>query len=251
MATKTEWFVNKSDKTYGPFTSAQLKELANTGKIKPDTQIRMGVEGKWTSAEKVKGLFDSPSRELAPAVKPPAVRSTTVATRSPAPPARAIDIIEAGQNQSAPVATSTTHRAIAVPAPAAPPVVNRLCPFCGESIAPTAIKCRHCNEFLDGRPREQAQPVAQTVFHAAPAAAPVNVVVNQVVGMHHGPRWSRGVAIVLSFLIPGLGQMYKGQIFNGLAWFIVTTIGYFALVIPGLVLHLCCIIGAASGDPYR
>lgn len=59
--------------------------------------------------------------------------------------------------------------------------------------------------------------------------------------------WSPGVAAVLSFLFPGLGQMYKGQIFNGLAWFVITALGYMALVVPGAILHLCCIIGAASG----
>ncbi len=48
-----------------------------------------------------------------------------------------------------------------------------------------------------------------------------------------------------------LGQMYKGQIFNGIAWFVCTIIGYVAFVIPGLLLHLCCVAGAAMGDPYR
>lgn len=247
MAANTEWFVTKGDKTYGPFTSAQLKELASTGKIKPDTLIRMGSDGKWTPAERVKGLFDSPSRPVA--LSPPAVRPTAVATR-PAnpvvPTVRASDIVQAGQNLPTTIKTSTIHSAVAIPATPAPPVATRLCPFCGESIAPTAIKCKHCSEFLDGRPKEQQQPI-----HHAPAAAPVNVVVNQVVGMGHGPRWSRGVAVILSLIIPGLGQMYKGQVINGLAWLVITLVGYAALIVPGLILHLCCVIGAASGDPYR
>lgn len=58
--------------------------------------------------------------------------------------------------------------------------------------------------------------------------------------------WSPGVAAVLSFFIPGLGQLYKGQIFNGIAWFCVTAAGYI-FIFPGLILHLFCIIGAASG----
>ena len=57
--------------------------------------------------------------------------------------------------------------------------------------------------------------------------------------------------MLLSFLIPGLGQLYKGQLINGFIWFVVVIIGYIALIVPGLILHLCCIGGAGMGDPYR
>jgi TM2 domain-containing membrane protein YozV/Zn-finger nucleic acid-binding protein len=82
-----------------------------------------------------------------------------------------------------------------------------------------------------------------------PATAPVNV--NIVVNQHTNRRWSRFGAIILSFLIPGLGQLYKGQVFNGIVWFVIVIIGYAALIIPGLILHLCCIVGAGmgNGDP--
>jgi hypothetical protein len=63
-------------------------------------------------------------------------------------------------------------------------------------------------------------------------------------------EWSPGVAAVLSFVIPGLGQIYKGQVLNGLVWLVFVVVGYAAFILPGLFLHLCCIIGAASGDPY-
>jgi TM2 domain-containing membrane protein YozV len=85
--------------------------------------------------------------------------------------------------------------------------------------------------------------------HDLPAqqAAPGRTIV-----INHPPiqRWSPGLAAVLSFFVPGLGQLYKGQILNGIAWFFMVGLGYVALILPGLVLHLLCIIGAASGNPW-
>jgi TM2 domain-containing membrane protein YozV len=74
----------------------------------------------------------------------------------------------------------------------------------------------------------------------------------QLVVINHRPvqRWSPGLAAVLSFFVPGLGQLYKGQILNGIVWFFFVLLGYAALVLPGLLLHLFCIIGAASGNPW-
>ena len=70
--------------------------------------------------------------------------------------------------------------------------------------------------------------------------------------INHAPvrRWSPGVAAVLSFCVPGLGQLYKGQIINGIVWFCAVGLGYAALILPGLLLHFFCIVGAASGNPW-
>ena len=70
--------------------------------------------------------------------------------------------------------------------------------------------------------------------------------------INHAPvrRWSPGVAAVLSFCVPGLGQLYKGQIINGIVWFFAVGLGYAALILPGLLLHFFCIVGAASGNPW-
>ena len=65
------------------------------------------------------------------------------------------------------------------------------------------------------------------------------------------PKWNPGIAAVLSLVIPGAGQMYKGQVGNGIAWIDFVVIGYMLFIFPGLILHLFCIIGAASGDANK
>jgi len=55
-----------------------------------------------------------------------------------------------------------------------------------------------------------------------------------------------GIAAVLSFLIPGLGQIYKGRVLRGFFWFVLTIIGYAFFIVPGLILHVLCVFGAAT-----
>jgi hypothetical protein len=104
-----------------------------------------------------------------------------------------------------------------------------------------ARKCKHCGELLEPELREAAEAAA--LARARP----------EVIEVAGPPQrlWSPGVAAVLSFFFPGVGQMYKGQILNGFVWMAFIVIGYVCLIIPGLILHLCCILGAASGDPYK
>ena len=113
--------------------------------------------------------------------------------------------------------------------------MTRTCPYCAEEIKAEAIKCKHCGEIIDSEIRADRN-----------REAPPTIINN-----YRERKWSPGVAALLSFLIPGAGQIYKGNIGSGLLWFVIVIIGYFLLIVPGLILHLICIITASSGDPYR
>jgi len=109
------------------------------------------------------------------------------------------------------------------------------CAECGKEISSIAASCPSCGHPMAG----PGQPSIQVVqVNQQSVQAPVR-------------RWSPGVAAILSFFIPDLGQMYKGQILNGVAWLIIVPVGYLMFIIPGSILHICCIIGAAMGNPYK
>jgi len=61
-------------------------------------------------------------------------------------------------------------------------------------------------------------------------------------------RFNFLIAGVLSLVIPGLGQLYKGQFLRAVLWFLVVGAGYWFFFVPGLVLHFFCILGAAFGS---
>lgn len=52
------------------------------------------------------------------------------------------------------------------------------------------------------------------------------------------------VAATLSMFVPGAGHLYAGRIGAAVLWFLVVGMGY-ALILPGLVLHLFSIASAA------
>jgi len=58
---------------------------------------------------------------------------------------------------------------------------------------------------------------------------------------------SGGVAIVLSFFIPGAGSMYAGKVGKGIGLLVASLFGYVCLIIPGLIIHVLA-LGIAYND---
>ena len=53
------------------------------------------------------------------------------------------------------------------------------------------------------------------------------------------------IAAIWSMMLPGLGQLMKGQVMPGLIWAFLVGFGYFAFFWPGLIFHALCILDAA------
>lgn len=111
-------------------------------------------------------------------------------------------------------------------------ITEKTCPFCAETIKSEAIVCKHCGRSLDS-----TSPINQNYYQNFTQATQ--------------PKWTPGVAAILSLLIPGAGQMYKGDVGEGIVWLFGVTIGYFLFILPGIIAHIICIIQAASGNPYE
>jgi TM2 domain-containing membrane protein YozV len=54
------------------------------------------------------------------------------------------------------------------------------------------------------------------------------------------------IAAVLSLIVPGAGHLYAGRPLSAVLWFVIVSLGYLLLIIPGVVLHILCIASAAS-----
>lgn len=97
---------------------------------------------------------------------------------------------------------------------------KRACPYCREPIPARALKCVHCGEIVDEGLREDRERARRR-----PTFYPL--------------------AAFLSWLWPGLGQIYKGQVGRGLLWMLAEFCGLLCCVVPGVVIHVIGIFDAA------
>lgn len=101
----------------------------------------------------------------------------------------------------------------------------KACPFCAEEVQENALKCRHCGEFLTSTIQDR---------------------IDESRGIKKD--FNPGIAALLSFIIPGAGQIYKGNIAGGIGWLILAVLGYICLILPGVVIHIICVVKAFSQE---
>ena len=281
-----EWYYVQSGERQGPVSLDKLTQLARTGWIAADTLVwRPGMPAWLPAAEASEVVGGSIARTLGRAIDgivPPPRPSVAGPTR-PAPRRRTVPAIGIDVEEVAPrhflaaagafiaalgiaftaIAGSTLALAFTLGGLtlAALGMHVELGRFVSQAVANVARAWRSAairrheawKMALENRRLElEVQRLSRERPAVVPPPVPPAPAAGRTIVITHPPvqRWSPGLAALLSFFVPGLGQFYKGQILNGIVWFLFVGLGYLALVLPGLVLHFCCILGAASGNPW-
>jgi hypothetical protein len=151
----------------------------------------------------------------------------------------------------------------------------KVCPFCAESVNDEAVKCRYCGETLVGieadwqRYRvEYLQMAHDEQLRAWAALSDVqrshfyNILAGKTatdIAQTDAQLYpNAGAAALLSLILPGAGQMYKGHVGGGLLWFFGVAGAYMVgfseaewFLAIAVLLHLLCIFGAAARGSTR
>ena len=77
------WFFQVMGAEVGPLSPAELADKVKRGQIQADTQVRKGADGKWMSADRIKGLLPPPEAAPPVVVKTPAVATSPEAVGDP------------------------------------------------------------------------------------------------------------------------------------------------------------------------
>ncbi len=87
---EVQWYYARNDQQFGPVSAAELKQLADAGRLSPDDLLwREGMES-WATAINLRGLFNNEATANTPTTPQPLVNES-VSTSKPIPsqPARA------------------------------------------------------------------------------------------------------------------------------------------------------------------
>ena len=67
-----EWYCQLMGSEMGPYSAAQLREMARKHQLTPEDLVKKGADGDWVAGYRVNGLFDDEAATVAPSKEPPA-----------------------------------------------------------------------------------------------------------------------------------------------------------------------------------
>jgi TM2 domain-containing membrane protein YozV len=182
------------------------------------------------TCRRCQGAFTTPGAQMTPC---PACGSIDVAARSP----MAATAERPAHSFSAPV----SQPVVAPSTP--PPAMHAMVPYAQQPLAP-APSYPAPMPYAQPAPYPQQQPAYAPYPPTYPQPA-VNVVIQNQIGTPmyapvpyamtpYARRKDAGVATLLSFFLPGAGQLYNGQIGKGLAFLLVSIFVNFPLMFIGV-----------------
>lgn len=124
----------------------------------------------------------------------------------------------------------------------------KYCPECGKPLFNEAANfCDNCGAKLNTTPTITVEPQPQAgAADSAGSASSAPTGSEPVTLVQPAEEKSPGLAAVCSLVLPGLGQVYDGKTGRGFAIFFGTVIGFFLLIIPGLLVWAFGIYDAYS-----
>ena len=63
------WYIQDGEHQFGPYSDQELKRVAGTGKVTPETLVRQGENGNWFRADQISGLLSPLAPPIAPQMK--------------------------------------------------------------------------------------------------------------------------------------------------------------------------------------
>ncbi len=91
------------------------------------------------------------------------------------------------------------------------------CSNCGTQMADDAKFCPNCGKGVGTQPQTGGSYTGSRVVYTEKSA---------------------GLAVVLSLLLPGAGQMYAGKIVRGIAMLVLSIFAYFLLLVPLIFINV-------------
>ena len=83
---EVQWYYARNDQQFGPVSAAELKQLADAGRLAPDDLLwREGMDS-WATAVNLRGLFDAEVSADTPAEPQPAINQPLPSAPSPSKP---------------------------------------------------------------------------------------------------------------------------------------------------------------------